>query len=264
MIASAQTSNSKLAQTNNKLTVQSQNFADDSCAIRSLDWDRSRFDIEFGLRNGTTYNSFIIKGEKLAIIDTSHAKFEELWFEELLKKVNPQEVDYLITSHTEPDHSGLIGNLLELNQNITVVGSKLALKFIEDQIHIPFKRLEVKSGEFLNLGTNPNSGLEHNIEFISAPNLHWPDTIFSYDHSTNVLYTCDAFGLHYCSDEFFDTDQKEIFDDFRFYYDCLMGPNARSVMQAIKRIDKLPELKTTAVGHGPLLHNQVNFGKENI
>ena len=137
MIASAQTSNSKLAQTNNKLTVQSQNFADDSFAIRSLDWDRSRFDIEFGLRNGTTYNSFIIKGEKLAIIDTSHAKFEELWFEELLKKVNPQEVDYLITSHTEPDHSGLIGNLLELNQNITVVGSKLALKLLKIKFIFP-------------------------------------------------------------------------------------------------------------------------------
>ena len=86
MLASAQTSNSKLAQINNKLTVQSQNFTVDSCAIRSLDWDRSRFDIEFGLRNGTTYNSFIIKGEKLAIIDTSHAKFEELWFDELLKR----------------------------------------------------------------------------------------------------------------------------------------------------------------------------------
>ena len=79
MITSAQTSNSNQAQINNKLTVQSQNFAVDSCAIRSLDWERSRFDIEFGLRNGTTYNSFIIKGEKLAVIDTSHAKFEELW-----------------------------------------------------------------------------------------------------------------------------------------------------------------------------------------
>ena len=71
MIASAQTSNSTVAQTNNQWTVQSQNFAVDSCAIRSLDWNRSRFDIEFGLRNGTTYNSFIIKGEKLAIIDLS-------------------------------------------------------------------------------------------------------------------------------------------------------------------------------------------------
>ena len=77
MIAPAQTSNSKLAQINNRLSVQTQNFAVDSCAIRSLDWDRSRFDIEFGLRNGTTYNSFIIKGQKLAIIDTSHAKFEK-------------------------------------------------------------------------------------------------------------------------------------------------------------------------------------------
>ena len=114
MLASAQTSNSKLAQINNKLSVQSQNFADDSFSIRSLDWDRSRFDIEFGLRNGTTYNSFIIRGNKIAIIDTSHAKFEELWFEELLKNVNPQEVDYLITSHTEPDHSGLILSLIHI------------------------------------------------------------------------------------------------------------------------------------------------------
>ena len=68
--------------------------------------------------------------------------------------------------------------------------------------------------------------------------------------------------MHYCSDEFFDNDQKEIYEDFRFYYDCLMGPNARSVLQAIKRIDKLPRLKTIAVGHGPLHHNQVNFWKE--
>ena len=98
MITSAQTSNSKLAQIDNRLSVQTQRFAEDSCAIRSLDWDRSRFDIEFGLRNGTTYNSFIIKGQKQAIIDTSHAKFEKIWFEELIKEIDPQEIDYLITS----------------------------------------------------------------------------------------------------------------------------------------------------------------------
>ena len=259
MIASTNTTNPKLAQ---KLSIQSQEFATDSIAIRSLDWNRSRFDIEFGLRNGTTYNSFIIRGEQLAIIDTSHLKFESLWLEELLKNVNPEDINYLITSHTEPDHSGLIGQLLEMNKNITIVGSKLALKFIEDQIHQSFKKLEVKSGEFLNLGLNSKSGISHNIEFISAPNLHWPDTIFSYDHGTNVLYTCDAFGLHYCSSEMFDVDQEEIFGDFRFYYDCLMAPNSRSVLQAIKRIDKLPKLNAIAVGHGPLLQNQVNFWKD--
>ncbi len=262
MIASATTNTPTLTKANQKLSVQIKNFSEDSVAIRCLDWDRSRFDIEFGLRNGTTYNSFIVKGEKLAIIDTSHSKFEKLWIENLLKEINPKNIDYLISSHTEPDHSGLISNLVKLNPKITIVGSKLALKFIEDQIHHPFKRLEVKSGEFLELGINPHSKVNHKIEFISAPNLHWPDTIFSYDHGTNVLYTCDAFGLHYCSNEFYDHDQKEIFGDFRFYYDCLMGPNARSVIQALKKIDKLPKLKTIAVGHGPILHNHVNLWKE--
>ena len=262
MITSAKTSISKLKKVDKKLSVQSQYFADDSLSIRSLDWDRSRFDIEFGLRNGTTYNSFLIKGEKIALIDTSHAKFEDLWIKQIIKQVNPKDIDYLITSHTEPDHSGLISNLIELNDKIMVVGSKLALKFIEDQIHRPFERQEVKSGDFLDLGINKESGKNHKLEFISAPNLHWPDTIFSFDHGTGVLYTCDAFGLHYCSDEFFDLDQKEILNDFRFYYDCLMGPNARSVIQAIKRIDKLPAIKTIAVGHGPILTNHVNFWKD--
>ena len=262
MISSTKTETSSLSHVEQKLSIQCKTFTVDSTAIRSLDWDRSRFDIEFGLRNGTTYNSFIIEGEKTAIIDTSHSKFEELWLESLIKQINPKNISYLISSHTEPDHSGLISDLLDLNPEITIVGSKIALKFIEDQIHRPFNRLEVKSGDFLDLGINKESGVDHRMEFISAPNLHWPDTIFSYDHGTKVLYTCDAFGLHYCSNEFFDSNQKEIFKDFRFYYDCLMGPNARSVIQAIKKIDKLPEVKAIAVGHGPILENHVNFWKD--
>ena len=261
MVSSTKTNTSDISHVEQKLSVQCRNFAEDSIAIRSLDWDRSRFDIEFGLRNGTTYNSFIIKGKKIAVIDTSHSKFESLWLDNLIQQVNPKEISYLISSHTEPDHSGLISDLLDLNPEITIVGSKIALKFIEDQIHRPFKRLEVKSGEFLDLGTNSESGINHNIEFISAPNLHWPDTIFSFDHGTKVLYTCDAFGLHYCSNDLFDSNQKEIFKDFRFYYDCLMGPNARSVIQAIKKIDKLPSVKSIAVGHGPILQNHVEFWK---
>ncbi len=261
MVSSTKTNTSDISHVEQKLSVQCRNFADDSIAIRSLDWDRSRFDIEFGLRNGTTYNSFIIKGKKIAVIDTSHSKFESLWLDNLIQQVNPKEISYLISSHTEPDHSGLISDLLDLNPEITIVGSKIALKFIEDQIHRPFKRLEVKSGEFLDLGTNSESGINHNIEFISAPNLHWPDTIFSFDHGTKVLYTCDAFGLHYCSNDLIDSNQKEIFKDFRFYYDCLMGPNARSVIQAIKKIDKLPSVKSIAVGHGPILQNHVEFWK---
>ncbi|MBM5785351.1 MAG: diflavin flavoprotein A, partial [Cyanobacteria bacterium K_DeepCast_35m_m1_288] len=103
------------------------------------------------------------------------------------------------------------------------------------------------------------SGVQHRFEFLSAPNLHWPDTIFSFDHGTGVLYTCDAFGLHYCSDDVFDVDPGAIAPDFRFYYDCLMGPNARSVLQAMKRMDALPAINTIAVGHGPLLREHLSL-----
>ena len=242
-----------------RLSLQCEAIASDSITIRSLDWDRSRFDIEFGLRNGTTYNSFLVRGERTALIDTSHLKFEGSWLPLLQEQIDPMAIDYLIVSHTEPDHSGLIGHLIDLNPNIEIVASKVAIQFLENQVHRPFKSRAVKSGDALDLGTNPESGVEHRFEFLSAPNLHWPDTIFSFDHGTGILYTCDAFGLHYCSDDTFDVDPGAIAPDFRFYYDCLMGPNARSVLQALKRMDSLPEINTIAVGHGPLLRHHLNL-----
>jgi len=242
-----------------RLSLQCEAIAADTTTIRSLDWDRSRFDIEFGLRNGTTYNSFLVRGERTALIDTSHLKFESTWLPLLQEQIDPQAIDHLIVSHTEPDHSGLIGHLIDLNPEIEIVGSKVAIQFLENQVHRPFKSRAVKSGEELDLGTNPESGVQHRFEFLSAPNLHWPDTIFSFDHGTGILYTCDAFGLHYCSDDVFDVDPGAIAPDFRFYYDCLMGPNARSVLQAMKRMDALPAINTVAVGHGPLLREHLSL-----
>ena len=167
-----------------KLSLQTQKIGADSTSIRSLDWNRSRVDIEFGLRNGTTYNSF----------------------------------------------------LLEINPEIEIIASKIGIQFLENQVHKSFKSRSVKTGDTLDLGKNTNSNVKHSIEFITAPNLHWPDTIFSFDHGTYTLYTCDAFGLHYCSEEHFDIDDKLILPDFRFYYDCLMAPNARTGLQAIKEL----------------------------
>ncbi|MEB3159386.1 MAG: diflavin flavoprotein [Synechococcus sp.] len=240
-----------------RLSLQCEAIAADTTTIRSLDWDRSRFDIEFGLRNGTTYNSFLVRGERTALIDTSHAKFRDTWIPLLQGEIDPKSIDVLIVSHTEPDHSGLIGDLIDLNPEIEIVGSKVAIQFLENQVHRPFQSRAVKSGDELDLGTHPTSGVHHRFEFLSAPNLHWPDTIFSFDHGTGILYTCDAFGLHYCSDAVFDSDPGAIAPDFRFYYDCLMGPNARSVLQALKRMDGLPEINTIAVGHGPLLREHL-------
>ena len=243
-----------------RLSLQCEAIAKDTSTIRSLDWDRSRFDIEFGLRNGTTYNSFLVRGERTALIDTSHLKFEGIWLELLKEQIDPKAIDVLIVSHTEPDHSGLVGHVIDLNPDIEVVGSKVAIQFLENQVHRPFKSRAVKSGEELDLGTNPESGIQHRFEFLSAPNLHWPDTIFSFDHGTGILYTCDAFGMHYCSEDAFDVDPGALAPDFRFYYDCLMGPNARSVLQAMKRMDGLEgTINTIATGHGPLLRHHLNL-----
>jgi flavorubredoxin/flavin reductase (DIM6/NTAB) family NADH-FMN oxidoreductase RutF len=233
--------------TKNRLTTQVEAIASDTIAIRSLDWDRDRFDIEFGLQNGTTYNSYLIQGEKTALVDTSHAKFRQLYFEALNQLIDPKTIDYLIISHTEPDHSGLVKDLIELNSDLVVVGSKVALQFLEGFVHTDFKQQVVKNGDRLDIGNG------HVFEFVNAPNLHWPDTIFSYDHGTEVLFTCDAFGMHYCSDALYDEDLKAIEPDYRFYYDCLMGPNARSVISAMKRMEPLGEISLVANGHGPLL-----------
>jgi len=239
--------------------LQCEPIGPDTTTLRSLDWDRSRFDIEFGLRNGTTYNAFLVRGERTALIDTSHAKFEDTWLPLLEQQIDPAAIDFLIVSHTEPDHSGLIGALLDRNPEIEIVASKVAIAYLADQVHRPFRSRAVKSGEELDLGTNPESGVAHRFEFLSAPNLHWPDTIFSFDHGTRILYTCDAFGLHYCGNDVFDSDPGAIAPDFRFYYDCLMGPNARSVLQALKRMDSLPEIAMIATGHGPLLREHLRL-----
>ncbi len=238
--------------TEKRLTIQTVDIAQETTAIRSLDWDRDRFDIEFGLQNGTTYNSFLIRGEQTALVDTSHEKFRQLYFDTLTGLIDPKEIDYLIISHTEPDHSGLVKDLLQMAPDITVVASKVAIQFLEDLVHQPFKRRIVKNGDRLDLGNG------HEFEFVIAPNLHWPDTIFSFDHKTKILFTCDAFGMHYCSDTTFDEDLKTLEADFKYYYECLMGPNARSVLSALKRMGELKTIDMIATGHGPLLSHNVD------
>jgi len=237
--------------TQRRLTMQTAEIAPETLTMRSLDWDRDRFDIEFGLKNGTTYNSFLIRGEQVALVDTSHAKFRQLYLDLLKKTIDPVEIDYLVISHTEPDHSGLVPDILALAPEVTVVGSKVAIQFLENLVHQPFKQQIVKNGDRLDLGNG------HELEFVIAPNLHWPDTIFTYDHKTQILFTCDAFGMHYCDDRTFDEELTEIEDDFRYYYDCLMAPNARSVLSALKRMDQLEAVDLIATGHGPLLQHNV-------
>lgn len=233
------------------LTIQRTSIGKDTIVVRSLDWDRKRFDIEFDLKNGTTYNSFIIQGDKTALIDTSHQKFRGKFLNTVKETIDLQKLDYLIVNHTEPDHSGLVKDILTLAPQVKIVGSKIAIQYLQDMVHLPFTSQIVKNGDKLDLGQ------DHLLEFIAAPNLHWPDTMLTYDHGTNILFTCDVFGMHYCNDLLWDEYPEQIAPDFRYYYDCLMGPNARSVLGALKRIEHLT-INRIATGHGPLLQHHLN------
>jgi flavorubredoxin/flavin reductase (DIM6/NTAB) family NADH-FMN oxidoreductase RutF len=237
--------------TQKRLSIQVQDIAPQTTAFRCLDWDRDRFDIEFGLQNGTTYNSFLIRAPKVALVDASHEKFRQLYLDALAGVIDPKHIDYIVISHTEPDHSGLVKDILALNPQVTVVGSKIALQFLADLVHAPFQQQIVSNGDQIDLGEG------HCLQFVSAPNLHWPDTQFTYDAQTQILFTCDAFGMHFCSDRLYDEDYSQLEPDFRFYYECLMAPNARSVLSAMKRMQPLGDITQIATGHGPLLKHHI-------
>jgi len=177
-------------------------------------------------------------------------QFSEAYLAALSSQVELSKIDYLVVSHTEPDHSGLVLQLLEAKPGLVVVGSRVCLQFLANLVHQPFTSLEVKAGSKVDLGGG------HVLEFVPAPNLHWPDTMFSFDHATGALFTCDAFGAHYCSESVFDARLPLLDHHFRFYYDCLMRPNARSVLTALRKIEPLP-VRLVATGHGPVLRHNV-------
>ncbi len=229
------------------LTLQIDSIAAETIALRALDWERERFDIEFSLEQGTTYNAFLIQADQLTLVDTAHEKFRKTWLQQLQQQICWDDLKYLIVSHTEPDHSGLIQDVLTCAPHVTIIGTKVALQFLTDWVHRPFNQQIVKNGDQIDLGQG------HVLEFVMAPNLHWPDTMLTYDHKTGVLFTCDVFGMHYCDASLYDQHLATIESHFRFYYDCLMAPNARSVLSGMRRMSQLPTIQLVATGHGPLL-----------
>lgn len=146
------------------------------------------FDIVMETKYGTTYNSYFIDAEKKVVIDTVKESFTEEYLGKLSSLVNLNEIDYIIVNHTEPDHSGALKRLLELAPRAKVYGSRQAIHYLNDIIGRPFNFCTVKDGDTLSLGNKT-------LKFISAPNLHWPDTIYTLLEEDGILFTCDSFGL---------------------------------------------------------------------
>jgi flavorubredoxin len=219
--------------------------------IGVLDYDIRTFDIVMHTGYGTTYNSYFINAEKPAIVDVAKEKFSEIYLDKLKSVTNPEEIQYIILDHTEPDHSGSLRLLLNMAPSATVVGSGNAIRFLEDIVNMPFKSLVVKDGDTLDLGNKT-------LRFISAPNLHWPDSIYTLLVEDKVLFTCDSFGAHYCSDEMFSEFSGAYTETFKYYFDVIMKPFSRFMLKAIERIKPL-DFDFICPGHGPI-HSE-NRGK---
>ena len=218
--------------------------------IGILDYDIRTFDIVMYTDFGTTYNSYLINADKKAIVEVAKEKFSETYLRKLRSVIDPEEIQYIILDHTEPDHSGSLRLLLELAPSAIVVGSGNAIRYLEDIINVPFRALVVKDGDTLNLGNKT-------LRFFSAPNLHWPDSMLTLLVEDKVLFSCDIFGAHYCSPEMYSVFDEKYTESFKYYFNIIMRPFSRFMLKAIEKVKPL-ELDFICPGHGPIHKENIN------
>ena len=203
------------------------------------------FDVVFETRFGTTYNSYLILAEKPTLIDCVHEKFTPEYLNKLRSLINLKDICYIVVNHTEMDHSGALGHLLKEATNAQVISTRTAALFLKNILHRDFKEKVVEDGEAISLGNKK-------LKFIHAPYWHWPDTMFTYLEEDRILFPCDGFATHFCDERMFDDRLDDFSEDFRHYYEHIMGPYRKKVLEAIEKLKKL-DIQLIAPSHGPIL-----------
>lgn len=207
------------------------------------DPDLKVFDIIMETKKGTTYNSYVINDEKVAVIDTVKTGFYEEFKNNLVSVIGDKNVDYIIVQHTELDHSGSLIKLINDYPEAKIVGSKAAITYLKNILNRDFNYVEVR--EEINLG-------ETTLKFITAPNLHWPDTMFTYVKERKLLFTCDFTGSHYCPEGGITSSlNDDYFAEMKYYFDCIMGPFKRFVLMGLDKINNI-DIECIATSHGPV------------
>jgi NADH oxidase (H2O-forming) len=215
------------------------------------DYDLRVFDVTMETKYGTTYNAYLVKGsEKTALIDTAKANFQDDYIVKLESLVDIKSIDYLVTNHTEPDHAGSIARLLQINPNIIIVATTSGIHNIKEIINHPFQHIVAKEDLVISLG-------DRTLRTFILPNLHWPDTMFTYLEEEKILFTCDFFGAHYAFEGVLAKNVENI-EDYRFslkhYFDCIMSPFKSFVRKALDKIEPL-KIDFVATGHGPVVNS---------
>ena len=212
-------------------------------SVGAIDWDRRLFDELIPLPDGTSYNSYLIKGsEKTALIDTvDPTKEYELIGN--LEKLGIKVIDYVIANHAEQDHSGSIPKILELYPDAKVVTNPKCKDFLKDLLLIPEdKFITINDRETVSLGNKT-------LEFISAPWVHWPETMFTFLKEDKILFTCDFLGSHLAASELFVSDEAKVYESAKRYYAEIMMPFRTSIKKHLEVIKGL-EVEIIAPSHG--------------
>ncbi len=200
--------------------------------VGKIDWELRRFHgDEYSTHRGSSYNSYLIKEEKIALIDTVWTPFAKEFVENLAKEVDLKKIDYVIANHAENDHSGALPLLMEQIPDVPVYCTKNGVKSLKGLYHQDWNFHIVKTGDKLSLGSKE-------LIFIEAPMLHWPDSMFTYLTEDNVLFSNDAFGQHYASEFMFNdrVDQAELFAECIKYYANILTPFSPMVIKKIKEV----------------------------
>ena len=220
------------------------------------DFDMRVFDIIMTTEYGSSFNSYILKGsEKTALFETEKTKFFEDYLKEIEQVVPVKDIDVIIMNHTEPDHADGIGELLKLNPEITVYGTAAAINNLKQIMNRDdFKFQIVKNLDTLSLG-------DITLEFHALPNLHWPDTMWTYAKEIKTLFPCDSFGSHFATKEVLRslvTDEEGYWKATKYYFDCILGPFRHPFVEnGLKRLETL-DVDMICTGHGPVLDSHID------
>lgn len=220
-------------------------------AVGAIDWDRRLFDELIPLPDGTSYNSYLIKGsEKTALIDTVDATMTDVLVRNL-EDLGIKDIDYVIANHAEQDHSGSLAAILALYPHARVLCTPKCKDMLMDLLLIhQDKIITVEDREVISLG-------DKTLEFIHASWVHWPETMLTYLREDRMLFTCDFLGSHLAASDLFVTDEATVYEAAKRYYAEIMMPFRIAIRTNLHRIKDL-ELNLIAPSHGPV-HNNPDF-----
>lgn len=217
------------------------------------------FDVIMEAKHGTSYNAYLVKGtQKNALIETVKNEFCNEYISNIEKYVKITEIDYLIVNHTEPDHAGAVSRILQLNPNIVVCGTKMAIDFVRNIVNFDFKSEVLTANDSLELGNKQ-------LKFFAFPMLHWPDSMYTYIKEDKMLFTCDSFGVHYSSEKIFNDEvepegvlkNSEILDEYKYYFENILGPFKNPfLLNALNKISLIP-IDYICPGHGMIIRKDI-------